>query len=368
MASYREQILTPFDIKNLSLKNRLAVAPMTRVSASEDGLATEKMIQYYERFASGGFGLIISEGLYTDQKHSQGYLLQPGISDVRQAMAWRPVIERIHTHQSAMFAQIMHAGALSQGNSFLNTTIAPSSIRPKGSQMTFYYGQGHYKIPKAMSDEDIADAIAGFARAAELAVDVAGFDGLEIHGANGYLLDQFLTDYSNRRTDRWGGDVRQRLSLTLEVIKATRASVGNEVPVGVRISQGKVNDFAHKWAEHEHAAEVTFSSLNEAGIDFIHVTEHEAWKPAFDGNDKTLVELAKRYAPNVTLIANGGLHHSAYASQVMHSGADVIAIGKSALANPDLPNRLKSGEFLADFDGSVLSPIANIKESELYRF
>ena len=113
--------------------------------------------------------------------------------------------------------------------------------------MKVYYGEGQYPIPQAMTDEDIADAITGFAQAATLATRDAGFGGDEIHGVNGYLLDQFLTDYTNQREDRWGGNVHARLGLILEVIKAVRAAVGTLAPVGVRISQGKVNDHVHKW-------------------------------------------------------------------------------------------------------------------------
>jgi 2,4-dienoyl-CoA reductase-like NADH-dependent reductase (Old Yellow Enzyme family) len=358
------RILTPYDIASRSLKNRLAVAPMTRVSATETGHATEEMARYYERFARGGFGLVITEGIYTDQKYSQGYPFQPGITDDQQAQAWRQVTDRIHAHQGMAFAQIMHAGALSQGNRFVGVPAAPSALRPKGEQMKFYYGAGQYPIPQAMTEEDIADAIDGFAQAATRAIDTAGFDGIEIHGANGYLLDQFLTDYTNRRSDRWGGSVQARIQLTLEVIKAVRRAVGT-VPVGVRISQGKVNDYAHKWAEGEHAAEVIFGSLNDAGVDFIHVTEFEAWKPAFPGGDASLVSLSRRYAPGVALIANGGLHMPEHASSALDDGADVIAIGKAALANPDLPRRLAKAEPLDEFDGAVLGPIADIKESEL---
>ncbi|CAM3834671.1 12-oxophytodienoate reductase 2 [Pseudomonas reidholzensis] len=357
-------ILSAHDINGFSLRNRLAVAPMTRVSATETGLATAEMAQYYQRFAQGGFGLVITEGLYTDQRYAQGYPCQPGITDARQSLAWRAVTDRIHAHDSAVFAQLMHAGALSQGNRFSDHSAAPSAIRAKGEQMRFYFGDGPYPLPKAMSDEDIADAISGFAQAAKRSIDEAGFDGIEIHGANGYLLDQFLTDYTNQRADRWGGDVQQRVGLTLEVIKAVRQAVG-AVPVGVRISQGKVNDFGHKWAGGERDAEVIFGSLNDAGVDFIHVTEFEAWKPAFPSNSASLVALARRYAPAASLIANGGLHDSEGAEAVLAAGADMIALGKSALANPDLPTRLAGGKPLAAFDASLLGPIANIKESEL---
>lgn len=204
MNTSSKKILDTFDIGDLKLKNRLAVAPMTRVSATEHGSASEKMGQYYERFAKGGFGLVITEGVYTDQKFAQGYPFQPGITDAEQALAWRAVTRRIHDHQGVIFAQLMHAGALNQGNRFLGETAGPSAVRPKGEQMKFYYGEGQYAVPRVMTDEDIADAVEGFANAARLAVGSAGFNGVEIHGANGYLLDQFLTDYTNQRTDRWG--------------------------------------------------------------------------------------------------------------------------------------------------------------------
>lgn len=356
--------LTQIDIAGRTLRNRLAVAPMTRVSATAAGDATAAMADYYERFAKGGFGLVISEGLYTDQAHSQGYLNQPGMADDQQAHAWQAVIQRIKAHQGMVFAQLMHAGALSQGNRFMPDSVAPSAVRPKGEQMGFYYGEGRYAEPRAMSDEDIADVISGFAGAAQRAMQVAGFDGIEIHGANGYLLDQFLTDYSNQRTDRWGGSSERRLQLTLEVIKAVRASVG-DVPLGVRISQGKVNDFEHKWAGGEQDAAVIFGSLQVAGVDFIHVTEHQAWQPAFAGNSASLVKLARRYAPGVLLIANGGLDDPQRAGTALDEGADIIALGKAALANPDYPRRLANQQPQAAFDPAILGPIANIKDVEL---
>jgi len=364
MTDSNSPILTPFAIKHLPLRNRLAVAPMTRVSASDSGLATPRMAEYYARFARGGFGLVISEGIYTDAQFSQGYPFQPGIIDQAQAQAWRRVTEAVHAEGGALFAQLMHAGALSQGNRFVDHTLAPSAIRPKGEQMRFYYGEDQYPVPRGITEEQIADVIAGFAQAARRSVQEAGFDGIEIHGANGYLLDQFLTDYSNRRDDRWGGDVRARLGLILEVVKAVRGAVGG-LPLGVRISQGKVNDFTHKWAGEEADAEVIFGALADASVDFIHVTEFEAWQPAFDDGGQSLVALARRYAPGTVLIANGGVHDIDHAEATLHDGADIIALGKAALANPDFPRRLQQGEALDPFDAAILGPIADIKDSEV---
>jgi 2,4-dienoyl-CoA reductase-like NADH-dependent reductase (Old Yellow Enzyme family) len=358
-------LFAPIVINGHTVKNRLAVAPMTRVTATEDGRATETMTRYYERFARGGFGAVSTEGIYVDQAFSQGYLNQPGMTDEAQANAWKPVVSVIKAHGTLAIAQMLHAGALSQGNRFRDTTVGPSSVQPMGEQMPFYHGKGRYAVPVAMTESQIADAIAGFAESAGRAIEVAGFDAIEIHGANGYLLDQFLTDTTNNRADRWGGATKNRARLILETFNSVRARVGAQVPVGVRISQGKVNDHHHKWADAERDAEIIFGSLAEAGADFIHVTEFEARKPAFAPGGPSLMHLAKRYAPKAVILANGSLHNIERAVAALNDGADIITIGRGALANPDLPKRLSDRSILNDFDPAILGPIANIKQSEL---
>lgn len=358
-------LFAPIVMNGRVVKNRLSVAPMTRITATEDGRATETMSRYYERFARGGFGTVTTEGIYTDRAFAQGYAHQPGMTDEAQANAWKPVVRGIKAHGAFAIAQMMHAGALSQGNRFRDGTVGASAIQPKGTQMTFYHGKDRYALPAAITEERIADAIAGFAGSAGRAIEVAGFDAVEIHGANGYLLDQFLTDYTNSRSDRWGGATGNRVQLILETFKAVRAKVGTKVPVGVRISQGKVNDHRHKWAGAERDAEIVFGSLAEAGADFIHVTEYEAWAPAFVEGGPSLMHLAKRYAPTATIFANGSLHNIEQAVAALKDGADVITIGRGALANPDLPRRLSERDALNDFDPMILGPIANIKDAEL---
>ncbi|MGY2490963.1 NADH:flavin oxidoreductase [Cupriavidus sp. CP313] len=359
------RILSSHDIKGAVVRNRLAVAPMTRVTATEGGLPTQTMRDYYLRFAKGGFGLVVTEGLYTDQAFSQGYRFQAGLADDAQARAWAPITRQMHAHGALVFAQLMHAGALSQGNRFRTHTVAPSPIRPKGQQMTFYYGEGLYAEPVEITEAEIAEAIQGFVDAARRAVRLAGFHGVEIHGANGYLLDQFLTAHTNRRTDRWGGDASGRVSLLAEIVRAVKAEIGDAFPVGIRISQGKVNDFASKWPGREVDAEVIFGALAAAGTDFIHVTEFEAWQPAFEGRKDSLMALARRYAPGVSIIANGSLHTDGRAAEALTSGADIVAIGRGALANPDLPKVFESRREPRSFDSTILGPIANIKDSEL---
>jgi 2,4-dienoyl-CoA reductase-like NADH-dependent reductase (Old Yellow Enzyme family) len=231
--------------------------------------------------------------------------------------------------------------------------------------MSFYYGKDAFMLPLAMTEEQIADAITGFSSSAARAIKIAGFDAIEIHGANGYLLDQFLTDYTNQRRDYWGGGTEERVRLILAVLKAVKASVGAAVPVGVRISQGKVNDNLHKWQNGEHDAEIIFGSLEDAGADYIHVTESEAWTPAFATSEYTLVHFARKYAPKTIVIANGNLHVDQQAIAVLEDGADIISFGRAALANPDLPRSFAAGSPLKAFDPTMLAPIANIKEEEL---
>jgi 2,4-dienoyl-CoA reductase-like NADH-dependent reductase (Old Yellow Enzyme family) len=358
-------LFTPWQLNGLDLSNRLAVAPMTRISATSEGMPTGMMARYYQRFARGGFGLVITEGIFTDQAYSQGYAGQPGLSDLKQADGWRLVVDAVHAAGGRIFAQLMHAGALTQANRFRNETVGPSPVLPKGLQMTFYRGEGPYRLPRAMSDADIIEAIDGIARAAAFATKVAGFDGVEIHGANGYLLDQFLTHYTNRRSDAWGGSIDRRIRFSVEVARAVRQAVGDAVPVGIRISQGKVNDFMYKWPEAEAGAAAVFGALANSRLDYIHITEFEAWRPAFYDDGPSLVTLARKHAPELTIIANGSLHDPMHARQALRDGADLVALGRGALANPAWPHRVMDGSALKSFDGALLSPLGNIKSSEL---
>lgn len=370
-------LFNPVKIGNEVLENRVGVAPMTRTSATPEGLATNQMAAYYSKFARGGFDLIITEGLYTDDKYSQGYLNQPGIFSDEQVSAWKKVTEAVHQEGGKIVAQLMHAGALSQGNRFTNDTLSASSVQPKGKQMEFYGGSGPFSLPKEASKEDIADIVNGFVNASKQAKE-AGFDGIEIHGANGYILDQFLTDYTNQRTDEYGGSTENRVRLLVEVSEAVRDAVGDDYLAGIRISQGKVNDFYHKWEGKEKDAEIIFSQLGKAGLDYVHVTEYEVWQPAFPQDDDmeatnsafedgglTLAALAKKYG-KLPVIANGSLHDPDKAQEVIENGdADIVTLGRGALGNSDWVNKVRREEPLETFaPEKVLSPDAKIKDFE----
>ena len=353
------RLFTPLQVGNLTLPNRLVVAPMTRVSASAQGHATQRMVDYYESFAAGRFGLVITEGIYTDKLYSQGYLFQPGLADDAQRDAWRIVVDQVHARGGRIIAQLMHAGALSQGNPHRVTTKGPSAVLPAGQQMTFYRGEGLYRMPKAMSTDDINEAIDGFAQAARRAQE-AGFDGVEIHGANGYLLDQFLTAHTNLREDHYGGSLENRLRLTLEIIQAVRQSTTGQFVMGVRSSQGKVNDFTHKWAGGETDAAQIYGTLGAQSIDYLHTTEFEAWHPAFDEHGPSLAALARKHVA-VPVLANGSLHDADQADgMIARQEADFISLGRGALTHADWSARLCAGKGHEEFDRGLLAPIADL--------
>jgi 2,4-dienoyl-CoA reductase-like NADH-dependent reductase (Old Yellow Enzyme family) len=359
--------LAPSAIGDRPLRNRLAVAPMTRVSATPSGVPTPEMAEYYGEFADGGFGLVISEGTYPDGEAAQGYLDQPGLVTDEHVAGWREVTGRVHASGALMIAQLMHAGALSQGNASGAATVAPSPVAPLGEMMPAYGGSGPWPVPRELSAAGIDEVIAGFASSARRARD-AGFDGVEVHAANGYLLDQFLTTYTNRRTDRYGGDVRNRIRLTAEVVAAITEAVPGFL-VGVRLSQIKVNDLAYRWPGGRADAEVVFPALAEAGAGYLHVAcEGRNWIDTSMFEDGTTITGVARETTGLPVIANGGMHDLAQAGDVLDGGhADLLSLGHGALANPDLPRRVAAGVPLERFDRDMLTPMVTLDNVRRWR-
>ncbi|KQL58774.1 MULTISPECIES: NADH:flavin oxidoreductase [Bacillaceae] len=370
MLNEKELLLNQGTIGNHIFKNRYIVAPMTRVSSSQNGKPNETVHRYYERFAKGGFSAIISEGIYPDTEHSQGYECQPGLATHEQMEAWKPIVETIHENRSLFIAQLMHAGAQSQGNAYTNETVAPSVFTPPSDKVALYGGQGSFPEARPLSIEEIEQIKKGFVQAARRAQE-AGFDGIELHGANGYLLDQFLSEGSNQRGDAYGGSIENRLKLIVDLITEVREAVGATMLLGVRISQMKATDPSYKWEGGEAEAATLFSALGETDIDYIHLSERDAKIPAF-GNDSMLMsEVAKRYS-NKPIIACGSLENPAEAAKLIAiEQCDFIALGRQALVQPDFPNRFDQGEPLMEVSHvkHILSdnttPAAAISEEEL---
>ncbi len=365
---WRHRALAPVDCAGLRLRNRLAVAPMTRVSATAQGLATAEMAAYYADFAHGGFGLVITEGTYTDSAYSQGYANQPGIVSTTHTAAWQRVTDQVHAAGSRIVLQLMHAGALAQGNRFRPVTAGPSAVRPRGEQLANYGGGGAWPVPVPMTQEEIAEAVRGFAASAVRARE-AGFDGVEVHAANGYLLDQFLTDYTNLRTDCYGGPVGQRVRLMRETVAAVRSATGPGFTVGVRFSQAKVNDHTHRWAGGACEAETVFTAACAAGADYLHIAgSGRDWFTDERLDDGRTVAAVARESTGLPVIANGGMHDPARAARVLEEGhADLLSVGTGALANPDLPRRFEGRTVPAPFDPAVLKPLATLANARRVR-
>lgn len=361
-----DSLFEPFELTNLALNNRVGLAPMTRTSATDDGEATDQMVRYYESFARGGFSFLITEGIYTDTQYSQGYLNQPGLATNTQTEAWTSIVDAVHEEGSAFIAQLMHAGAQTQGNRYVDTTVAPSAYRPPGEMAAMYGGSGKFPEAQRLDGDDLADIKRGFVESAERAVE-AGFDGVEVHAANGYLLHEFIDPLVNERDDEYGGSPEDRARFPAEIIAAINDTTPDEFVVGVRVSQGAVSDEDRTWPDEETTAQAVFEAFTGANVDYIHVTEPEITEPAFGDAGPTLTELAVQYSDTV-VIANGGLGAPEQARAALADGADLITQATAALANHDWPARVQRGETLADLDPSIVfQPDASISEAEIPR-
>lgn len=355
-----------FELNGHKLDNRFVVAPMTRTSADKKGKPTELMGDYYERFAKGGWSMIISEGVYTDQQASQGYENQPGLTDAPQTDAWKDIVERVHKHETKFIVQLMHAGAQFQHNEFTDTPIAPSEIKPKGEPLSLYGETDGWPEPKAMGETEFDAVMQGFVGAVNRAEE-AGFDGVELHAANGYLLNEFLSDYFNQRNDQWGGDIGHRLKFVAMVAKACKDAADDDFIVGIRLGQITVTDSDYQWPEGEDAMIKIVKALKDAGVDYIHTTDTDVTrKPFVDGSDKSLADIVQEFS-DIPLIVNGGISESNYEHVAAHHPNALLAIGKQALANPDLPKRLRKGDDIHQLDFAMLQPTATLENEWQWR-
>ncbi|MEU5282159.1 NADH:flavin oxidoreductase [Streptomyces asoensis] len=357
--------LQPFRLASTTLPNRLIVSPMTRVSAETDGTPTRDMCDYYARYAAGGFGLVITEGVYTDEHYSQGYFNQPGITNDRHRKAWQQVNEAVRRAGAHTVMQLMHAGALSQGNRYTAKTIGPSAVKPLRAKLEAYGSSGSWPVPDAMTADDIDHVVQGFTASA-LAAQEAGFLGVEVNSANGYLLDQFLTPYTNTRSDSFGGMVANRVRLTASIIAAIRQAIpDSDFWIGVRLSQSKVNDHEYRWPGGAQEAALIFAGVSHAS--YIHIAGGCGWVDnSLLETGETVTALARRVT-RLPVIANGGLGHADLAGRIISDQhADLISLGRLALTNPDFPTKLRRGIHPTPFDPAIINPTATISNSKAW--
>lgn len=330
-----DDLFSPFRIGELDVENRMVMAPMTRSRASDEGVQSAMAVEYYTQRASAG--LIITEGSPVSAQ-GVGYVKTPGIYNVRQMEAWKPVVDSVRNAGGKIFLQLWHVGRVSHPDFHSGALpVAPSAIAFDGSAYT-REGMKKVPVPRALKTEEIPEVVQQFADAAGLAKR-AGFDGVEIHGANGYLLDQFLRDGSNQRKDEFGGDIENRARFPLQVVEAVLSHF-DASSVGYRVSP---NNPFH--GMHDSDTVGTFSylarRLSELRLGFLHVFEYVPGHAYGPVGDQVVMTPILRETFDGAYIVNGGYGSVAGHRIVREGGADLVAFGIPFLANPDLPARFR---------------------------
>ncbi|AKU15349.1 12-oxophytodienoate reductase [Luteipulveratus mongoliensis] len=325
-------LFEPTTMAGIPLQTSFAMAPMTR-EQSPDGVPTSAVADYYRRRAEGGVGLIITEGILVDHESAGHETDIPRLSRPASAAGWKQVVDEVHATGGAILAQLWHQG--SERSADAGPVWTPSGVREDGRP-----------CGRAITIADIDHLISLYADAAR-AAHGAGFDGVEIHAAHGYLLDEFLWAATNRRTDRYGGSADGRTRLVTEIVAAVRDATTPNFPVGVRFSQFKEREFAARIASTPDELSRLLTPWVEAGASMLHASTRRLWEPAFDGSARTLAGWAKAITglPTIAVGSVGltadGVHDGpstttlAAISALRDSGElDLVALGRALLANP----------------------------------
>lgn len=333
------QIFTPVRVGRHTLKNRLVMAPMTRSRADDEGVPTELVATYYAQRA--GAGLIISEGVYPSAM-GKGYVRTPGIHSDAQVVAWKQMTDAVHAQGGLIFLQLMHTGRISHPSMLPNGAqpVAPSAIKPAGQTWTAS-GLQDFVEPRELSSAEIPGVIDEYRQATRRALD-AGFDGVELHAASGYLPEQFLSSGSNRRQDAYGGSVAHRARFVLETLATMAAEAGND-RVGIKISpEMNFNDISD--ANPQETYTYLVEQLRELKLAYLHVAlfgaqtdYHALLRPHFDG----------------AYLIGGGLSQASAEALLATGQADAAVFGSALLANPDLLERFRRGAALNIADKST---------------
>ncbi|GGM03346.1 oxidoreductase [Streptomyces fumigatiscleroticus] len=369
-ASRAAEILSrPVTINGLTVPNRIAMAPMTRMF-SPGGVPGEDVVSYYSRRAAAGVGLIVTEGTYVGHETAGLSDRVPRFHGEEQLAGWAKVAEAVHAAGGTIVPQLWHVGMVrEQGNGPFPEApaIGPSGIRLDGTE-----GTG-----KAMTQQDVDDVIAAFAKAAADAERI-GFDGVELHGAHGYLIDQFLWAGTNRRTDAYGGDAVARTRFAAEVVAAVRAAVSPEFPVIFRYSQWKSDNYDARLAETPEELEAILAPLAAAGVDAFHASTRRYWLPEFEGSDLNLAGWTKKLTGKTAItVGSVGLDGGDFLNAFQGKGAelgsldnlldrferdefDLVAVGRALLQDPQWAEKVLSGRVgeLAPYDAASLKTLS----------
>jgi 2,4-dienoyl-CoA reductase-like NADH-dependent reductase (Old Yellow Enzyme family) len=361
-------LFTPFTLNRLNLANRIVMAPMTR-SFSPGGVPGADVATYYRRRAEGGVGLIITEGTYMPYAAAGFDPRVPRLYGDESLAGWREVVNQVHDAGGKIFSQLWHVGMVygPPRNS------PPEGVRPVGPSGLKKPGE---LAGQPMSQADIDTVIEAYAVAAANAKQL-GFDGVEIHGAHGYLIDQFFWEGTNQRTDKYGGDIVSRTRFAVEIVQELRRRIGPDFPLGLRFSQWKLQEYEAKLARTPGELEAFLRPLTDAGVDLFHCSTRRFWEPEFAGSNLNLAGWTKKLTgkPTITVgsvtlgedfVTSFGTNDTApitgigeLLERLERGEFDLVAIGRSLIANPSWPMQVRNGALseLRPFNRSELAQL-----------
>lgn len=351
--SSTDTLFQPANLGKLTLKNRIVMAPMTR-TFSPGNIPNDLSVAYYRRRAEGGVGLIITEGTVVDHIAASGYPNVPAFYGEEALAGWKKVVDAVHEAGGKIAPQLWHVGAIRRPG--VNPGGDTPGHSPSGMAVPGKV-TGH-----AMTQQDIDDVVAAFAKAAADAKAI-GCDAIELHGAHGYLIDQFFWDGTNQRTDAYGGDLAARSRFALEIIKAVREAVGPDFPIIFRFSQWKQQNYAARLCETPEALGAFLMPLADAGVDIFHCSTRRFWEPEFEGSDLNLAGWTRKLTgkPAITvgsvglnadfLPEDGTANFKAaepasidnLLERLERDEFDLVAVGRALIANPNWANQVAAG-------------------------
>ncbi|MBT2761188.1 NADH:flavin oxidoreductase [Paenibacillus sp. ISL-20] len=360
-------LFEPFTIGNLTLSSRVVMAPMTR-GFSPNGVPGPDVAAYYRRRAENGVGLIITEGTLINHPAATDSPNVPNFHGEAALNGWAEVVRQVHEVGGKIMPQIWHIGMTRPIGAEPNPEALP--IGPSGLDL-----DGNV-VTKPMTKDEIEQVIQAYADAAANAKRI-GFDGVEIHGAHGYLIDQFLWEKTNQRTDEYGGDMLKRARFAVEVVKAVRKAVGPDFPVAIRLSQWKTTQYEAKLADTPEKLDQLLTALSDAGVDIFHCSTRRFWEPEFEGSDLNFAGWAKKLTgKTVITVGSVGLDEVFTSLFTQGKGAgqkdleellnrleehefDLVAVGRALLADPEWAAKVRDGRFdeLAPFTPDSLKTL-----------
>lgn len=359
-------LFTPFNLAGLELPNRIVMAPMTR-SFAVDGVPGENVADYYARRAANDVGLLVTEGTHPDRKAAGNDAGAPFLYGDDALAGWKRVVARVKSEGGRIAPQLWHTGFMRKpgtGHFPDAPSESPSGVTHTGS-----------KVADAPSEADVVEMVESYARSAGYAREL-GFDAIEIHGAHGYLIDQFFWDVMNDREDRYGGGLAERATFAAEIIQECRKAVGPDMPIIIRISQWKQQDFTQKLAKTPEALESFLKVMVDAGVDCFHCSQRRFWEPEFEGSDLNFAGWTKKLTglPTITVgsvglsgefVAAFGGESSKPASldrlvEMLDRGDfDLVAVGRALLQDPEWVVKVRDGreDELQDFTRDALATL-----------